>query len=419
MQNSLNNPILIAMSCLLLLPNSALTFGQARTEQHPEEIQEDPWVSEVSCRGNSKKEAQGSIANREFRLCFNFREDKLQPGSTGLPNSSDLTIISYTQAGQGNLSSINVEPANSAQYRGLIVGTATPMGPERSSTLSSIRFFKVNIQVTDEARSALYPLAITITAGTESDRVTFELPILAPNSQSLSLEKKPHASVDCWTGSNCSALELEMRNKLPYKITITNISISSEDLLETKPTGDFLRDIENNSSPSDLNLVLKAKPITLRRVFSGFGTPQVTARIDYKDEYGRPLSTQTTADLQIRPNFLVIALFLILGAVMGTLIRIDLRRLYVAGLITSRQRAIFYLTTFASGILVCLIALFADIKIVVLNNQNSYSAWDPKILFLTALVATVNGLPILYAYLRLPDANKPSSTGTTGSDSTG
>jgi hypothetical protein len=46
--------------------------------------------------------------------------------------------------------------------------------------------------------------------------------------------------------------------------------------------------------------------------------------------------------------------------------------------------------------------LFANIKLIVLTDQNSYSAWDPKVLFLTALLATVSGLPILYAYLKIP-----------------
>lgn len=156
----------------------------------------------------------------------------------------------------------------------------------------------------------------------------------------------------------------------------------------------------------DLNIVLKAKPITLSRIFRGFGRPEVTARIDYEDEYGRALSTQTMVDLNIRPNILVIGIFLVLGAAIGTLVRIDLGRLQRAGVISKKERAVFAATTFASGIIVCLIALFANIKLVV--SSDSYSAWDPKVLFLTALVATVTGLPILYAYLKLPRPTEPA-----------
>jgi hypothetical protein len=148
--------------------------------------------------------------------------------------------------------------------------------------------------------------------------------------------------------------------------------------------------------------------MTFARVFSGFGKPQLTIKIDYKDDYNRVLHSQANMGFQIRPNILVLAIILVLGAVVGTLVRIDLGRLQKAGVISRRERLVFAATTFASGILVCLIALFANIKLVVLNDQNSYSAWDPKVLFFTALIATVSGLPILYAYLkvpRLPEAN--------------
>jgi len=123
---------------------------------------------------------------------------------------------------------------------------------------------------------------------------------------------------------------------------------------------------------------------------------------DYKGDCGRTLVAFTTAALQIIPNMLVIATFLILGDVIGTFIRFDLGRLQRGGIITARQRIWVAITTFASGVVVCLIALFANIKLIVLTDENSYSAWDPKVLFLTALLATVSGLPILYAYLKIP-----------------
>jgi len=261
---------------------------------------------------------------------------------------------------------------------------------------------------------------MTFTSGpdTAEQKVDFGLPVLAPTNPSVIVKPKRHSVVDCWAGSDCSSLELEVQNKLPYRIRITNISVASGDLLNSQPKEDYAKEFENNSPPKDLSLVMTAKPITFRRVFSGFGTPQLSMRIDYKDEFGRPLTTETPADLEIRPNILVIFLFLILGAVIGTFVRVDLAKLQRAGLITRTQRLVFVITTFVSGIVVCLIALFANIKIIVWSNDNAYSAWDPKVLFLTALIATVSGLPILYAYLKLPrpaDAPASSTPNTTNS----
>ena len=333
----------------------------------------------------------------------------LQPASDGTENNAEIYIISYTKKGAGNLTDLDIVPVSPEDNPGLIIGKAEPLGPERSSTLSSARFYKVSIQITQQARSKKYPIAAVVTSGTTKQTIGFKLPILAPDTALIEVEKKPGALVDCWAGSDCSSLEVVVRNKLPYKITISNISISSEDLLHNKPNGEYATEFSNNSLPTDLSVPMKAKPITFRRVFSGFGAPQVKMRIDYKDEFGRPLFTQTTADLQIRPNMLVIAIFLILGAVIGTLVRIDLGRLQRANIITKRQRIVCGATTFASGIVICLIALFANIKLIVWTDQNSYSAWDPKVLFLTALVATVSGLPILYAYLKLPRQSEATS----------
>ncbi len=367
-----------------------------------EGLNDEPWIGEVVCRGNPQRKARGWVDDREIVLCFQFEESALQPAPAGATNYIELHVISYTKKGADNLADLNIIAVSPEEHPGLIIGKAVPLGPERSSTLSSARFFKVPIQITQQARSEKYPIAAVVPARTEAQRIGFSLPILAPNTPSIEVEKKRGALVDCWAGSNCSPLELVVRNKLPYKITISNISISSEDLLENKPNGEYAREINNNSSPSDLSVPMKAKPITLRRVFSGFGSPQLSMRIDYKDEFGRALFTETTADLQIRPNVLVIGIFLVLGAVIGTFIRFDLGRLQRGGIITWRQRIGIGITTFASGVVVCLIALFANIKLIVLTDQNSYSAWDPKVLFLTALLATVSGLPILYAYLKIP-----------------
>jgi len=402
--------VLLVLVVALLVSGYRVGFGQTG-EVHPEEFNDDPWVSEVPCRGDSKREGRGFIRDREFRLCFKFEENMLQPTAGGGTNYSDLLILSYTSKGQPNLSEITIDRILPEEHPGLIFGEIIPLGPERSSATSSLRVFKVPIQVNDQARSGYYPIAVKITSGAETAerKVDFRLPILAPNSTSISIDNKQRALIDCWAGRDCSPLELEVRNKLPYDIKISNISVSSEDLLENKPQGEYLLGIEKNSPPRDLNLIMKAKSITLRRVFSGFGTPKVTMRIDYKDEFGRSLFTENTANLEIRPNLLVIFIFLLLGAAIGTIVRIDLGRLRRAGFITQTERIVMVITTFLSGLLVCIIALFANIKIVALNDESSYSTWDPKVLFFTALIATVSGLPILYAYLKIPRAEGPAT----------
>lgn len=392
---------------IVLLQTVQLTFGQ---ERHPEDLQDEPWVAEVPCRQDAATRGQGYVGDREFWLCFRFDANALEPNANGGANHSNLLISSYGKRGGRNLTGINIKRMYPDDHPGLeIPGTATP-GQERNwGNQSTFVEFKVPISVTSQARSEKYPLSLEIVSGNQASDVDFSLPILAPSAASVSVTQKAQSLIDCWAGSQCSALQLEVRNRLPYKLTISNISISSDDVLEDKPVGEYPKEVNVNSAPLDLKLATKANGINVRRVLSGFGKPQFSLRIDFKDEYGRPLSTETTANVQIRPNILVVVMFLILGAVVGTLVRIDLKRLERAGIITRKERIVFAATTFSSGILVCLIALFANIKITAWSDQTSYSAWDPAPLFLTALVATVAGLPILYAYLRLPAATGPSS----------
>jgi hypothetical protein len=295
----------------------------------------------------------------------------------------------------------------------LIIEKVEPIGPPRNfGRLSSVQQFSTKIGIRSEAQSDDYPLSLSITSGDETGdrKIEIRLPLLVPAKHSIVVQKTTPAEIDCWAGSKCSDLQLHFENTLPYKLTIANISVTSDDLLEPQPTFIETNALDANSE-NDITFRLKAKPMTFTRVFSGFGKPQLRIKIDYKDDYNRVLHTQSDMGFQIRPNLLVLAIFLVLGAAVGTLVRIDLGRLQKAGVISRRQRIIFAATTFASGILVCLIALFANIKLIVLSDQNAYSAWDPKVLFFTALVATVSGLPILYAYLKIPrppEANAPA-----------
>jgi hypothetical protein len=393
----------LLLSFIIVLLSITATSAQQTNEQHPEDFTDEPWVGEVICKANAKADY---IDGREFRLCFEFDVHMLQPTSVGATNPSELRILSYTKKGQGNLTGITIQRLLPDEYPGLSISSVTAAGPERVSELSSMRAFKTNIYVNNLARSALYPLTLKIESGSAVGEygIELKLPLLAPGTPLLEVKNKQQPSIDCWSGSDCSTLELEARNTSPYKVKALNISVSSDDLLESKPKDDPLFELDKNSNPHDLNLVMKAKSIALRRVFSGFGRPKITMRIDYEDEFHRPLSTVTNASLEIKPNLLVIGIFLVLGAVVGTFVRIDLGRLERAGVISRRQRVFVAVSTFVSGLIVCLIALFANIKIIVLSDENSYSAWDPKVLFLTALVATVSGLPILYAYLKLPRA---------------
>jgi hypothetical protein len=386
----------------VLLLSGPIIRAQNGNEEHPEE-QEDAWLNEVPC---NDPEGMFYINHRRFQLCFTFVPNELQvkPGSGEFWPT--IHLDSYTQRTNKNLTDITLYINHPEDHPGLELDKvkAQPEGEEKKfKDLTSIRKFTIRVGIRN-AQSNKYPLSLTLVSDTEAaDRsLEFRLPVLATDKHSIAVEKDTTTSeIECWAAKKCSDLELHFVNSLPYRLTITNVTIRSNDLLDPKPVSYDNLALEPNSE-KDVTFSLKANPMTFSRVFSGFGKPQLTIKIDYEDDYHRVLHSEMGMGFQIKPNLMVIVILLVLGAALGTVVRIDLGRLQRAGVISRKERLVFAGTTFASGILVCAIALFANIKLVVLNDQNSYSAWDPKILFFTALIATVSGLPILYAYLKIP-----------------
>jgi hypothetical protein len=402
---------------LLVLAASSLfvpctTLAQQTQRISPDEPATDhAWIADARCGDGDPEPAY--VNDREFRLCFKADYKQLRARPDGQPNAVNLTILSFTKRPGKNLSSVDLAVNNPGDYPGLIIEKPEPQGPEEpAGQSSSSREFVSKVRIQNVARPEKYTIDVTITSGTDTGKLHFVLPIASAPDGALEVLKESQRSVDCWTGSNCSPLKLVFRNRLPYKLQHGQVTITSSDppdLVADEVTMDP-QSIAADDSEQVTKLVLRAQPISLPRIFSGFGkSPQLTATIRYEDEYGRPYSTQAVIYLQVKPNILVLAITLLIGVIAGTVIRIDLRRLRKAGLITKRQQAIFAATTFGSGILVCLIALFANLKIVVLDDQNSYSAWDPKVLFLTALVGTLGGIPIIYGFLKLPKQPEPPS----------
>ena len=402
--------VLFLAATSFLFRSSYTTLGQQPPQISPDEPAKDvAWVAEAICDDGVSLPAY--VNDRQFRLCFKVDYKQLRPNPDGRPNESNLTIVSFTKRPGKNLGNVGLTVHNSGDNPGLIIEPPRPNGPERiAGPLSSSKEFVSRLSVQEIAKAHKYSIDVSITSGNDTGTLNLSLPIAPAADGALEVLKDSQRSVDCWTGSNCSSLKLNLRNLIPYRLQNGQVTIASSE------PSDLVADevaIDPKSIAADdsdqVKLVLRAQPMSFSRIFSGFGkSPRLTATIKYWDEFGRSYSTQSDVYLQIKPNVLVLTIFLLLGVVVGTVIRIDLRRLRKAGLITKGQQAFFAATTFGSGILVCLIALFANLKIVVLDDQNSYSAWDPKVLFLTALVGTIGGIPIIYGFLKLPKQLEPS-----------
>src|SRR6267143_4267423 len=208
---------------LLLLP-VPISRAQNGNEIHPDEQVEGDWVNDVPC--SKESQGLGFIKGREFRLCFKFNANELQPKPGGGTNWPTLRFESYTKRGNKNLTGIDLKVDHVEDHPGLIIDKVETVGSERNfGRLSSIQEFSTKIGIRSEAQSDDYPLTLSITAGDETGdrKIDFRLPLLVPTKRSIAVQKSTPTEIDCWAGAKCSDLQLHFENSLPYKLTITKV----------------------------------------------------------------------------------------------------------------------------------------------------------------------------------------------------
>ena len=109
--------------------------AQDRNEIHPDEQKESDWVNDVPCIKESQ--GLGFIKGREYRLCFKFSANELQPKPGGGTNWPTLRFESYTKGTNKNLTGIDLKVDHVEDHPGLITDKVEPIGPERGfGTLS-------------------------------------------------------------------------------------------------------------------------------------------------------------------------------------------------------------------------------------------------------------------------------------------
>ena len=376
-----------------------------------------PWISEVPCKDKPDNRSVVTLSGHDFIICYSLQEGEkeLTPYKSGY-HFVTLLITAYGPKDSPLLNIQSLEVADPGRQPGVIA--EAPSEPHVDKGPTTKISYRYSIRLGNELRPEPYQMRIVVSLGSKTDRLYFTVPMGAAGGDWLELTKESQKSVECWSGKLCSTLNLVVINKLPYPIELTQVSVTSEpsDLLQATASSTPLK-LKSGNSPQQVTISLQAKPLSFFRALSGLRIPKAYLNVNYQDQYGRESLQQISMDLEVRPNLVLLATMLLLGAIAGTIVRIDLSRLQKANVITKKQRLVFAFITFATGVLVCVIALFANLRLVVFADQSTYSAWDPKMLFLTSLIGTIGGIPVLYARLKLPSPSE--AKGSTDSSQTG
>lgn len=367
------------------------------------------WLDEVPCTKNNQPSVGQAFDGGSAVLCLEYDAKQLRADPNQERREVPLTITGYTAKNVGPLEILQVSLRSSSQ-RGLEFQSQGPGTPAPCPPNCSCRTFKylVNI-ITREVRSDDYHTKVNLQLGKEIQYPEFDLPIAAPGDW-LELESHSGSAISCWTGSDCSNLRLKLINKLPWEVNILGIEANNQEgLVEdlAKFNQQEQRTIPVDNVPHNIDVKVSAKSLSWSGVFAGFGkAPRADLLVRYQAR-GHTFEKTVPVNLQIKPNFLILVITVLLGVFFGTIIRIDLRRLEKSGLINRRQLIAFACTTISTGIFVSLVALLANIKLVAFEEERIYSSWDPRVLFLTGLIGTIGGIPLIYGLLKLPKVETP------------
>jgi hypothetical protein len=398
--------VLSAAAATMAVVAPARLFAQSNPYERREP---PPWLGQVTCKDDKERQIAGLAGEHEFRICFQVPEEKLYPRQDE-EVSLDLVIKIYAAKEAKNLGLTTV--TEERHDPNLIIEPQSGDPQLEQHGLAFWKTYKYRLRINNGLKPRLRRLKINGVIGNETLSEDYDLPIGAQGEGWVDIVNESQKPVTCWFGwrdSYCEETTLSLTNKLDYSLDIESVDLASDS--PALVAGQSLTEsmtLPDRPSPQTFKMTPRSQPISWQSIFSGFGkSPQLLLTIKFKDHYKRETYSKVRLDLQVKPDYAVLAIFLILGAVVGTIIRIDLGKLQRAGVITRKQKAVFAASTFATGALVCLILLFADVKLIAFNGD--YSARDPKVLFFTALVATVSGLPILYALLKLPRQPKPDT----------
>ncbi len=204
-----------------------------------------------------------------------------------------------------------------------------------------------------------------------------------------------------YTGEDGS-YRLTLRNNFPdYPIHIKKISVESipADLVEF--TDNALVESPVTLKPSEqkkVSLRFNVKGMDFTNLISGFGdSPKLKLTVTYDDGFEREVSDfQHKLNVKIRPRDWVLISAMVVGVLVGGLIRFYLEFLARRKKITRRELLKFVLYTVIFGMVVTAFALFGKIQIIAFKASGSYD--KPMAIFIIGLAGAVGGLQLFVGW---------------------
>jgi hypothetical protein len=271
--------------------------------------------------------------------------------------------------------------------------------------------YKYLADIPDGTEPRIYLVTVSFAVpGDKNINRTFWLYVGVRNKGKLNVLTDSDSTTEFYTGTT-NKYRVQMQNNFPdYPVNIKSITIRSDprDLVETRTV-----DISNMSiDPAQvgaIDLDVKTAPMSFTNLLSGFSdSTRLIVDITYDDGYGRTVTDLSqTVKLKIRARDRVLVIAMLIGVVVGAILKLYLQRLQQQGIISRRDVFVAVGITSLIGLVVSFIAVVGRIKIIAFDQMGSYD--NPAVIFVISLAGAVGGAQLLSTFFKSGSSTSASS----------
>jgi len=211
-----------------------------------------------------------------------------------------------------------------------------------------------------------------------------------------------------------NSYRIELENNFPdYPVNIRSVSVNSDPqgLIESKTLQ--IQDMSIDPlQRGAIDLDLKAAPMSFTNLLSGFSdSSRLILHVTYDDSYGHVVTDLTyPVKIKVRPRDRVLIVAMLIGVVIGAILKCYLQRLQQQGIISRREAIIAIGITSLIGLVVSFIAVVGRIKIIAFDQMGSYD--NPAVIFVISLAGAVGGAQLLSTFFKMGSSSSSSAPAT-------
>jgi hypothetical protein len=159
-----------------------------------------------------------------------------------------------------------------------------------------------------------------------------------------------------------------------------------------------------------IELDLKTAPMSFSNLLSGFSeSTKLIIQVTYDDSYGHVITDLVyPVKVKIRPRDRVLVIAMLIGVIIGAVLKLYLTRLQAQGVISRREVIMAVGITSLIGLVVSFVAVVGRIKIIAFDQMGSYD--NPAVIFVISLAGAVGGAQLLSTFIKVVSSNAPASS---------